>query len=142
MAALQIEFGGQVYEFDELDLDLDECETIQKFVGRNLGDFANGVAACEVKSLMALWWAMRKRAGQNPGSIASKPPGFRPVQLFAAYSTAVKAEADRLEAEAKAAEEAAEAEADPTRPAGSSPAPAGTTTTPAGDLAATLSPPG
>lgn len=116
---MKIEFSGQVYEFDELDLDLDEAEAIQKFVGRNLGDFSNGLATCEVKSLQALWWIMRKRAGQNPGSIASRPAGFRPVQLFAAWAGAVKAEADRQEAEAKAAEE------DPTTADGSPAAGAG-----------------
>lgn len=122
---MKIEFSGQVYEFDELDLDLDEAEAIQKFVGRNLGDFSNGLATCEVKSLQALWWVMRKRAGENPGSIASRPQGFRPVQLFAAWAGAVKAEADRQE------QEKAEAEADPTAPGGS-PAVPGPDASPAG----------
>ena len=134
MTALKIEYDGQVYEFDELDLDVDEAETIQKYVGRSLGDFSNGLAVCEVKSVVALWWVMRKRAGQNPGATIRPPAGFKPVVLFGAWVDAVRKETERLTAEA----EAKEAEPDPTRlPADSSPAPAGTTTTPvpaAGDL--------
>lgn len=121
---LNIEFNGRTYEFEELDLDVDEAETIQKYVGRSLGDWANGLATCEVKSLQALWWLLRKQAGENPGSIASKVPGFRPLRLFAAYADAIKAEAARIEAQ----EAAKEAEPDPTRSAASSPGSAPTTT--------------
>jgi hypothetical protein len=122
---LKIEYDGQVYEFDELDIDVDEAETIQKYAGRSLGDWSNGVSTCEVRSLVALWWLLRKRAGQNPGPIAAKVPGFRPAKLFAAWAQAAKAEADRLKAEQEAAEQ--EPEPDPTSlPAGSSPASAST----------------
>ena len=124
---LTIKFDGREFEFEELDLDLDEAETIQKYVGRNLGDWANGLATAEVKSLQALWWLLRKQAGERVGSIAAKVPGFKPLRLFAAYADAIKAEAARIEAE----EAAKEAELDPTLPAPSSPAPAATTTTPA-----------
>lgn len=128
MAELKIEYEGQVYEFDELDLDVDEAETIQKYVGRNLGDWTNGLSTCEVKSLVALWWVLRKRAGQNPGSIAAKVPGFRPVKLFYAFAEAYKAAAD-----VQSEQEQEQAEPDPTNPSAvpSSPAPAGTATTPA-----------
>ena len=126
---LKITYDGQVYELDELGLDLDEAEAIQKYVGRSMGDWANGLSTCEVKSVVALWWLMRKQAGQNPGAIAAKPPGFKPLKLWIAYVDATKAEAARQKAEDEAA--GAEAEPDPTGPAGSSPArSAGTPTTP------------
>lgn len=139
---LKIEYDGQVYEFDELDLDVDEAETIQKYAGRNLGDWSNGLDTCEVKSLVALWWLLRKRAGQNPGAITAKIAGFKPVKLFAGYAAAVKARAGELAAE-EAEEIARQAAApDPTRtPAASSPESAGTPTTP-GATPATPSLPG
>lgn len=143
MAAIMIEFEGQQYEYDELDLDVDEAETIQKYVGRSLGDWANGLSACEIKSIIALWWFLRKKAGQNPGAIAAKLPGFRPLQLYKAWAEAMTAEAARQEAEQAAKEAEAEAVADPTPPAApSSPERyAGTPTTPA-PVPATLSLPG
>ena len=124
---LNIEYDGRTYEFEELDLDVDDAEVIQKYVGRSMGDWANGLASCEVKSMIALWWVLRKEAGENPGAIGAKVPGFKPLRLFAAYAGAARAEADRL-AEEKAAEEAGP---DPTLPSASSPEPAGTETTPA-----------
>jgi hypothetical protein len=140
---LEIEYDDGTYTFEELDLDLDDAEVIQKYVGRSLGDWANGLATAEVKSLVALWWLLRKQAGERVGAIASKPPGFKPLRLYAAYADAVQAEAARLaaEKEQKEAEEEA-AQPDPTQAAPSSPAPAGTTTTPASGTAAILSPPG
>lgn len=140
---LMIKFDGREFEFEELDLDIDDAEVIQKYVGRSIGDWANGLATCEIKSMIAFWWLLRKQAGDRPAAIAAKVPGFKPLRLFSAYADASKAEAERLAAE-QAEKEAAEAGADPTRPspALSSPAPsAGTTTTPA-SVAATLSPPG
>ena len=129
-----IEYGGRSYEFEELDLDVDDAETIQKYVGRSLGDFANGLATCEVKSLTALWWLLRKQAGENPGAIAAKVPGFKPLRLFSAYVDGLKAEAARVAEEEAAKEAAKEAAAvpDPTAaPSASSPGRGGTTTTPA-----------
>lgn len=143
---LQIKFGGETYEFDEFGLDLDECETVQKYVGRSLGDWSNGLDVCEVKSVMALWWVLRKQSGAPPRSIAGKPPeGFKPLMLWKAWKEAAFAEMERLAAAEKAAEKAAEEEEagpDPTLPAPSSPAPAGTPTTPDSSAAALLSPPG
>lgn len=139
---LQIEFGGETYQFDELGLDLDEAETIQKYVGRSLGDWSNGLASCEIKSVMALWWLLRKQSGAPARSIAAKPPeGFMPLRLWSAWNDATLAEMQRLAAAEKAAEEE-EAGPDPTLPALSSPAPAGTPTTPDSSAAALLSPPG
>lgn len=139
---LQIEFGGETYEFDEFGLDLDECETVQKYVGRSLGDWSNGLEVCEVKSVLALWWVLRKQSGAPPRSIAAKPPeGFRPLMLWKAWRVAAIAELERMAAAAKAAEEE-EAGPDPTLPAPSSPAPAGTPTTTDSGVAALLSPPG
>src|SRR6185312_3488916 len=96
MTALKIKYDGHVYEFDELDLDVDEAETIQNYVGRSLGDFSNGLAVCEVKSIVALWWLLRKHAGQNPGKTIRPPEGFKPVVLFGAWVDAFKAETERL----------------------------------------------
>ena len=132
---MQIEFDGRTWDFDEESITVPEAIAIQGYVGRNLGDFANGITTCEVKSVVALWWLLRKRAGENPGSKITYPEGFRPVALFGAYAKALTAElaAAQAELEAKQAAEAEqeEAEADPTRPAGSSPGSAATTTTPA-----------
>lgn len=114
---MKIEYDGESYEFDELDLDVDEAETIQKYVGRSLGDWSNGLATCEIKSVMALWWLIRKRGGFPARSIAAAAPaGFKPLRLWAAWADAVKAEAEARQAE----QDAAEAEQDPTtRPPGS-----------------------
>lgn len=139
---LNIGFDGENYEFDELGLDLDEAETIQKYVGRSLGDWSNGLSTCEIKSVMALWWLLRKQAGYPARSIAARPPeGFAPLRLWKAWNDATLAEIERLAAARKAAEEA-ESEPDPTQPARSSPAPAGTPTTPDSGVAGLLSPPG
>jgi hypothetical protein len=139
---LQVKFGGETYEFDELGLDLDEAETIQKYVGRSLGDWSNGLETCEIKSVMALWWLLRKQSGAPPRSIAAKPPeGFEPLRLWKAWRDATIAEMGRLADAIQAAEEE-EAEPDPTLPAPSSPAPAGTPTTTDSGVAALLSQPG
>lgn len=129
---LTIEFNGREYVYEELDLDIDDAEVIQKYVGRSMGDWANGLATCEVKSVTALWWLLRKEAGQNPGSIAAKVPGFKPLRLFSAYVDAVQAEAARVAAKEAAKKAAEEAVPDPTgRPSASSPERRGTPTTPA-----------
>ena len=143
---LKIEFEGQVYEFDELDLDVDEAETIQKYVGRSLGDWSNGLSVCEIKSVMALWWLLRKRAGMPARSIAAAPqPGFKPLRLWNAWAEAVKAEGARVAAEQAAEQAAAEAAAaaDPTPPAApSSPERSAATPTTPVTAPATLSQPG
>src|SRR5580704_14880650 len=97
---VSIEYGGRSYEFEELDVELDDAVVIQAYVGRSMGDWANGLSTCEVKSMTALWWLLRKEAGQNPGPIGAKVPGFKPLRLFAAYVDGLKAEAERVAAKA------------------------------------------
>jgi hypothetical protein len=114
---MKIDYDGHVYEFAFTDLDVGECEAIEKFTGaKGLGDWSNQLAAANTKALQALWWAMRRHDGEDPGPIGRADPSLRPIALNAAV------------ADAEAAEAAAEdPEPDPTRTAGSpAPAPAGT----------------
>jgi hypothetical protein len=123
---MKIGYDGRVYEFDIGDLTVDECEQIEKFTSaRGLGDWSNQLQVANTRALQALWWAIRRQDGQNPGPIAARDPALRPVKLTEAYAAAERAAA--AEALAAAAEPD---EPDPT-PAGSSPVPAATTTTPA-----------
>jgi hypothetical protein len=123
---VKIEYEGRAFDFDILRLTTEECEAIEKFTGaRGMGDWNNQLAVANTKAFQALWWAMRRHAGENPGPVAVRDPALLPLLLNNAYGTA-------LEAELAAQEAAQEEEPDPTRPpAASSPASAGTTTTPA-----------
>lgn len=126
---MKIGYEGRGYEFDITRLNVAECEEIEKFCSaRGLGEWSNQLAVANTKALQALWWAMRRQAGEDPGPIARRDPGFLPVALNEGYVAAQVAEE---EAAAKAAAEAAEAGPDPTPAAPSSPAPAATPTTPA-----------
>lgn len=136
---MKIEYQGSTYEYDPADLSVGECEEIEKFCGtRGLGEWSGQLQVANTRALRALWWTVRRQAGEDPGPVARPDPGFRPLAFSRAYAAAERAEE---EAEAAAAAAAGEAEADPTQAPGS-PASAGTTTTPAGQLAATLSLPG
>ena len=135
---MNIDYEGRVYDFDITRLTVPECEEVEKFSGaRGLGDWNNQLKVANTKALQALWWVIRRHAGEDPGPIARRDPALLPLALNNAYVDAELAERAAAAAAAKAAE------ADPTQlpPAGSSPVSAGTPTTPAG-VAATLSPPG
>jgi len=138
---VKIDYDGQVWDFDLLGMEMPLCEAVEKYVGKGLGEWGSQLAAGSVKSLTALWWVMRKQAGQDPGPVGQPGEGFRPVRLLLAFLAAAQADAE-AEAEAEAAAQAeAEAEPDPTPPPASSPASAATPTTPAA-APATLSLPG
>lgn len=125
---MKIEYEGRVYEFDVTRLSVPECEAIEKFVpARGLGEWSGQLQAANTKALRALWWAVRRHAGEDPGAIGAADPAFLPIAFSQAYAAAEAAEEAKAEAAAKAAE------ADPTNPppARSSPGSAATTTTPA-----------
>lgn len=137
---MKFTYDGRQYEWDITLLSVEECEAIEKYTGtRGMGDWSNQMAVLNTKSMQALWWAIRRQDGQNPGAIAVRDPAFRPLALNDAMVKAEEAEAAAAKAREEA--EAGAAEADPTLPALSSPASGATTTTPA-PAAATLSLPG
>jgi hypothetical protein len=131
---MKIDFDGRLWDFGLEEMDVAQCEAVEKYVGKGLGEWSNQMAAGSVKSIIALWWVMRAQAGDNPGPVGDPGAGFMPVKLLVALNAAVDAE------QAAGAEVAAEAEADPTRTPAGSPGPAGTATT--GDAAAAASRPG
>lgn len=141
---MKIDYQGSVYEFDPAALTVAECEEIEKFCSvRGMGEWGNQLTVANTKALQALWWAVRRQSGEDPGPVARRDPGFRPLAFSLAYSAAERAEAEAEAAAAKAAAEAAaEAEPDPTAPAGSSPAPSAVTPTTPGSVPAAPSPPG
>jgi hypothetical protein len=130
---MKIDYGGRTWEFDLEEMTVPQCEAVEKYVGKGLGEWANQMLAGSVKAVTALWWVMRSQAGEDPGPISQPGDDFRPVKLINAFGTAA--------AEQAAAAAAAGPELDPTRPAGSSPESAATTTTPA-STGAGQSPPG
>src|SRR5690242_19463166 len=102
-------------------MDVAQCEAVEKYVGKGLGEWANQMGAGGIKAIIALWWVMRAQAGENPGPVDEPGGGFRPVKLLAAFHAADAAQAE-AEAEALRPLVAAEAEPDPTRmPEGGSP---------------------
>ena len=120
---MKIEYDGRTWGFDLEEMDVAQCEAVEKYVGKGLGEWANQMSAGSVKAIVALWWVMRAQAGENPGPVSDPGAGFRPVRLLAAFPAADLAEAAVAEPEP---------EPDPTLPAvPSSPGSAGTTTTPA-----------
>ena len=108
---MKIDYAGAVYDFDVMDLDTFECEQIEKFCQvKGMGDWANRLTSANTRALQALWWAVRRRAGEDAGPIGRPDPGFKPLAFSMAFSAAEAAEAEA--AEAKAADEP-----DPTTPA-------------------------
>ena len=92
---MRIDYQGAVYEFDVTDLDVGECEQIEKFCQvKGMGDWANQLGSANTRAIQALWWAVRRHAGEDPGPIARRDPEFRPLAFSLAYSAAEKAEAD------------------------------------------------
>lgn len=129
---MKIEYGGRAWDIDILAVPVTQCEAVEKYTNaKGMGDWSNMLDAGNTKAVVALWWLMRKQAGEATGSISQPGDDFMPLALLAAYADASNAE---VAAALAAAEAAAEAEAgpDPTAPAGSSPGSAATTTTPAG----------
>lgn len=139
---MKIDYDGRTWKFDVEDIPVGQCEAVEKYVpAKGMGDWSNKVDAGNTKAVIALWWLMRKQAGEEPGPISQPGDSFLPVKLLFAFNAAQLAE---VQAAVEAAE-AAEAEPDPTRtsPALSSPGPAGTTTMTGGPAAAAApSPPG
>ena len=134
---MKIDYDGRLWDFDLAEMDVAQCEGVETYVGKGLGEWSNQLGAGSVKSVVALWWVMRRQAGEDAGPVPQPDGGFRPVKLLAALNAAIEAE-EAAGAEA-AALAAAEAEAGPMTPGGS-PAPAGTATT--GDASPAASLPG
>jgi len=115
---VKIEYDGRVWDFSLEDMSVAECEAVERYVGKGLGEWANQMSAGAVRAIIALWWVMRNQAGDNPGPPGQPGDGFRPVKLLAAFHAAERAEPEP------------EPEPDPTSlPAPSSPGSGGTTTT-------------
>ena len=111
---MKIDYDGRLWDFSLEEMTVAQCEAVERYVGKGLGEWANQMGAGGVKAIIALWWVMRAQDGGSPGPVDEPGGGFRPVKLLAAFHAADAAQA----AEA----EAAEAEPDPTRtPAGGSP---------------------
>ena len=104
---MKIDYAGRIWDFDLLGMPVRDCEAVEKYVGKGMGEWANQLAAGSIKSLTALWWAIRAQNGENPGPIGQPPDDFQPLRLMTAY-----AEAERAEEAAAAA--AAETGPDPT----------------------------
>lgn len=125
---MKIDYAGRTWEFSLEDMTVAQCEALEKYIGKGLGEWSNQMAAGAVKAVVGLWWVIQKQGGADPGPISQPGDDFRPVRLLAAFNTALKAEDDE-----RAAAEPDAAEPDPTRTAApSSPGSAATTTTPAG----------
>jgi len=136
---MKIEYDGRTWDFELEKMTVPQCEAVEKYVGKGLGEWSNQMQAGSIKAVIALWWVLRAQAGENPGPVDQPGDGFLPVMLLVALH---KAEAAEQAAEAAALEAAKAAGPDPTpSPAPSSPGPGGTTTTLAG-AALSLSPPG
>lgn len=90
---MKIDYDGRAWEFDVTEMDVGQCEAVEKYVGKGLGEWANQLAAGSIKSVAALWWVVRAQAGYDPGPIGQPDPAFRPVKLLAAFNSAEEAEA-------------------------------------------------
>lgn len=110
---MKIDYDGRTWEWDVAEMDVAQCEAVEKYVGKGLGEWANQLNAGSIKSIVALWWVIRRQAGENPGPIGAPDPSFRPVQLLMSFNAAEAAEAAQPQPEP-------EPEPDPT-PAGGSP---------------------
>ena len=106
---MKIDYDGRVWDFDVTEMDVAQCEAVEKYVGKGLGEWANQLAAGSIKSLTALWWVIRAQAGENPGPIGAPDPAFRPVKLLLGFN-----DAEAAEARAAQAEPEPEPEPDPT----------------------------
>ena len=125
---MKIDYDGRTWDLDILAVPVSQCEAVEKYcAAKGMGDWSNMLDAGNTKAVIALWWLMRKQAGEATGPVSQPGEDFRPLGLLAAYADASKAELAAALAEAEAA--AALAEADPTSLPGSSPAPSAATPT-------------
>ena len=120
---MKIDYAGKLWDFELEEMTVGQCEAVEKYCGKGLGEWANQMSAGGVKAIVALWWVMRKQSGESPGPISEPGEDFRPVKLLSAFHAAdVEPEPEPV------------AEPDPTgRPSASSPEPRGTPATPASD---------
>jgi hypothetical protein len=103
---VKIDYRGAVYDFDVTDLDIGECEQIEKFCQvKGMGDWANQLGSANTRAIQALWWVVRRHAGEDAGVISRRDPEFRPLAFSLAYSAAEKAEADEADDPGEADEE-------------------------------------
>ena len=110
---MKIDYDGRIWDFDVTEMDVAQCEAVEKYVGKGLGEWANQLGAGSIKSLIALWWLIRVQAGEDPGPIAPDP-AFKPVKLLLGWNAAEAAEAEP--------EPEGEPEPDPTKRTDGSPA--------------------
>lgn len=137
---MKIDYDGRTWDLDILAVPVSQCEAVEKYTAaKGMGDWSNMLDAGNTKAIIALWWLMRKQAGEATGPVSQPGDDFRPLALLAAYADASKA---GLEAALAAAEASAADEPDPTSLPGSSPAPSAATTTTAGGAAGPPSLPG
>lgn len=114
---MKIDFDGRLWDFDVEDIPVGHCEAVEKYVpSRGMGDWYNQLDAGHTKAVIALWWVIRKRAGEVTGPISQPGDDFRPLKLLSAFNKALQAEVEARAAEEEAAAQAAEEEPDPTAP--------------------------
>jgi hypothetical protein len=89
---VKIDYAGRIWDFDLEEMDVAQCEAVEKYVGKGLGEWANQMSAGGIKAIIALWWVMRAQAGESPGPPGQPGDGFRPVRLLAAFHAADAAE--------------------------------------------------
>ena len=118
---MKIDYDGRLWDFSLDEMDVAQCEAVERYVGKGLGEWANQMSAGSVKAIVALWWVIRRQAGEDAGPVDQPGAGFRPVRLLAAFHAADAAESEP--------EPEAEAEPDPTKLTGGSPAPSAVTPT-------------
>jgi hypothetical protein len=117
---VKIDFDGRMWDFDIEDVTVGQCEAVEKFTGaKGMGDWSNKLEAGNTKAVIALWWLMRKQAGEETGPISQPGDSFRPLRLLSAFVAAglTEAAAAVAAAEAEAEAEAQGPPADPTRTA-------------------------
>ena len=110
---MKIDYDGRIWDFDVTEMDVAQCEAVEKYVGKGLGEWANQLGAGSIKSLIALWWLIRVQAGEDPGPVGVPDPAFKPVKLLLGWNAAEAAEA--------APEPEGEPEPDPTKRTDGSP---------------------
>ncbi len=114
---MKIDFDGRMWDLDILDIPVGQCEAVEKYVpARGMGDWYNQLDAGNTRAVIALWWVLRRQAGEETGPISAPGDSFRPVRLLFAFNTAAKAEAAAEAEAAEAAELAAEQDPGPTPP--------------------------
>ena len=90
---MKIDYDGRFWDFDVTEMTVDDCEAVEKYCGKGLGEWANQLAAGSIKSLVALWWVIRRQNGEDPGPIGHVDAAFKPVKLLMGFNAAELAEA-------------------------------------------------